>query len=85
MFRYDVTNELATISVPALIIAANKDRLTRPDASVCMQQHIPNAELLMLKPGILQALLERHKEVNGAASSFSQKLIPNRYGGESSI
>jgi pimeloyl-ACP methyl ester carboxylesterase len=74
MFRYDVTDKLPNIAVPTLIIAANKDRLTRPDASEYMERHIPNAELVMLTPGNHQALFERHKEVNEAAAQFIQKL-----------
>ncbi len=75
MFGYDVTNDLPGITIPTLVIGANKDRLTRPDASVYMAQHIPNAELVMLQPGNHQALLERHKEVNEAAERFVLKLI----------
>ncbi len=74
MFRYDVTKELADINIPTLIIAANKDRLTRPDASEYMKAHIPNAELITLVPGNHQALLERHSEVNEVAERFIQKL-----------
>lgn len=75
MFRYDVTGELPGIKVPTLIIGANKDRLTRPDASEYMNSHIPGAELVMLAPANHQALLERHKEVNEAAERFIQKLV----------
>jgi pimeloyl-ACP methyl ester carboxylesterase len=74
MFRYDVTRELPGITVPVLIIAANKDRLTRPDASVYMHQQIPNAELVTVTPGNHQALLERHAEVNVAAERFIEKF-----------
>jgi pimeloyl-ACP methyl ester carboxylesterase len=74
MFRYDVKKQLADIKVPALIIAAGKDRLTRPDASIYMKEHIPNAEMVMLTPGNHQALLERHSEANEAAERFIQKL-----------
>ncbi len=74
MFRYDVTKQLADIKVPTLIIASSKDRLTRPDASIYMKEHIPNAELVMLAPGNHQALIERHTEANEAADRFIQKL-----------
>jgi pimeloyl-ACP methyl ester carboxylesterase len=74
MFGYDVTKALSTIQVPTLIVGADKDRLTRPDASEYMQKRIPNAELVMLTPGNHQALLERHHEVNEAAQHFIQKL-----------
>src|SRR4051794_11758903 len=48
MFRFDVTNELAHITVPTLIIAAIKDRLTRPDASVYMKERISNSKLVVV-------------------------------------
>ena len=51
MFRYDVTRDLPSITVPTLIIGANIDRLTRPDASAYMKEHMPNAELITVVPG----------------------------------
>jgi pimeloyl-ACP methyl ester carboxylesterase len=74
MFRYDVTKELPSIKVPALIIAANKDRLTRPRASEYMREHLPDAELVTVKPGNHQGLLERHDEVHEAANRFIERL-----------
>jgi pimeloyl-ACP methyl ester carboxylesterase len=74
MFRYDVTNDLSRIKEPALIIGANKDRLTRPDASKYMNEHIPGSRLLMLTPANHQGLLERHQEVNDAVLQFIQSL-----------
>ncbi|MCF6406636.1 alpha/beta hydrolase [Chitinophaga filiformis] len=74
MFRYDVTNELPAIQVPVLIIGADKDRLTRPDASEYMRKHLPNAELIVVAPGNHQGLLERHREVNAAAEKFIERL-----------
>jgi pimeloyl-ACP methyl ester carboxylesterase len=74
MFRYDVTNELSGITVPTLIIGANKDRLTRPDASEYMSRHIPGAQLVMLQPANHEGLLERHEEVNEAAERFVRTL-----------
>jgi len=74
MFRYDVTKELPTITVPTLIIAANKDRLTKPVASQYMKEQLPNAELVVVTPGNHQGLLERHEQVNEAAARFIQKL-----------
>jgi pimeloyl-ACP methyl ester carboxylesterase len=74
MFRYDVTSELSNITVPTLIIAADKDRLTKPDASVYMQEHMPNAKILNVSPGNHQALIERHSEVNEAVARFMQHV-----------
>jgi pimeloyl-ACP methyl ester carboxylesterase len=74
MFQYDVTKELPAISLPVLILAANKDRLTRPFASKYMKDHIPGAELVTVAPGNHQSLIERHREVNEAAERFIQSL-----------
>ncbi len=74
MFGYDVTNDLPYLTIPTLVIGANIDRLTRPDASVYMKEHMPNAELAMMQPGNHQALLERHGEVNEAAQRFILQL-----------
>jgi pimeloyl-ACP methyl ester carboxylesterase len=75
MFRYDVTNDLPNITVPALIIAADRDRLTRPFASQYMKDHMPNSELVTVAPGNHQGLVERHAEVNLAAEAFVRKLV----------
>lgn len=74
MFKYDVTKQLPAIRVPALILAADKDRLTKPVASEYMQEHIPNAQLVGVSPGGHQGLIERHKEVNEAAERFIDSL-----------
>jgi pimeloyl-ACP methyl ester carboxylesterase len=74
MFRYDVSRELKDIKEPALIIAANRDRLTRPFASTHMKAAMPNARLAMMQPGNHQALIERHAEVNASAEGFIRSL-----------
>lgn len=74
MFKYDVTKDLPSIAVPALIVAANEDRLTRPFASEFMRDGIPNAKMVVVSPGNHQALIERHHEVNEAAEHFIRGL-----------
>jgi pimeloyl-ACP methyl ester carboxylesterase len=74
MFKYDVSKQLPTIDIPTLIIAADKDRLTRPDASKHMAGQIPNAHLSTVKPGNHQGLIERHFEVNKIAEHFISEL-----------
>lgn len=75
MFKYDVTKEMPTIQVPALVIAADKDRVTKPVASEVINQSLPNAQLVVVQPGGHQGLLERHQEVNQAAGQFIGTLI----------
>ena len=74
MFKYNVTEQLPTIQVPALIIAADKDRLTKKEASQYMKDHLPNAAIVTVSPANHQGLVERHKEVNEAAEKFIKQL-----------
>ncbi|MFN7119449.1 MAG: alpha/beta fold hydrolase, partial [Saprospiraceae bacterium] len=74
MFEYDVTPDLPNLQVPTLVLAADKDRLTKPEASAHMHQTMPNAQLVTVAPGGHQGLLERHAEVNAAAEQFIQSL-----------
>jgi pimeloyl-ACP methyl ester carboxylesterase len=67
---YDVTNDLATLRIPALIFAADSDKLTKPVASEHMHKHIPVSELVTLAPAGHQGLVERHSETNAAAERF---------------
>jgi pimeloyl-ACP methyl ester carboxylesterase len=74
MFRYDVTADLPKMNLPVFIVAADKDRLTKPEASVYMREHLPNAQLITVAPAGHQGLMERHQEVNGAVEQFIKSL-----------
>jgi pimeloyl-ACP methyl ester carboxylesterase len=74
MFKYEVRKELPSIQVPALILGASKDRLTKPVASKIMKELMPNAELVTVAPANHQGLIERHLEVNEAAERFIYNL-----------
>jgi pimeloyl-ACP methyl ester carboxylesterase len=74
MFGYDVSEDLTKIKIPVMIVAANFDRLTQPDAGVHMKQNIVLAELATIAPANHQGLIERHEEVNEAVYKFLNKL-----------
>jgi pimeloyl-ACP methyl ester carboxylesterase len=48
MLRYDATAALKAISVPALVLAGNKDSVCKPEASQRMQRNVPRAQLAKL-------------------------------------
>ena len=75
MFKYDVTDQLSSINIPTLIIAAGKDRLTKPTASQYMHEHIPNSKLEKIHPAGHQGLVERHAEVNAIVEKY---ISPSR-------
>jgi pimeloyl-ACP methyl ester carboxylesterase len=74
MNSYDVTNELKSMPVPALVLSAQSDLLTKPEAGQFMQSSLPNAELVVLAPAGHQSIIERHEEGCRAAADFINGL-----------
>jgi pimeloyl-ACP methyl ester carboxylesterase len=74
MRTYDVTNDLDKITVPALVIAADHDRLTRPEASTFLHGRLQSSMLETISPAGHQGLVERHEESNRAAEQFIKGL-----------
>jgi pimeloyl-ACP methyl ester carboxylesterase len=70
MFNYDATTILKDIKVPTLIVGADTDRLTKLEASVIMNQSIPNSKLVTLSPAGHMGFVERHQEVNKSVEAF---------------
>ncbi|HET6612319.1 MAG TPA: alpha/beta hydrolase [Kofleriaceae bacterium] len=65
---------LATIDVPVLIVAGDRDGFTPPGLSREMAAEIPGAELFMVAGGSHTAPIERPKEVTAAIVSFISRL-----------
>jgi pimeloyl-ACP methyl ester carboxylesterase len=67
---FDVTNHLADINVPALVIGGTHDRVTVPEASEYLAAHLPKAELLLLEGCGHMAMMERHRDFNRRLELF---------------
>jgi pimeloyl-ACP methyl ester carboxylesterase len=74
MFRYDVTKQIEKLKMSALIIAADRDRLTLPEASYTMKNKIGSSQLRELSPAGHQGLVERNEEVNNIVQGFLGSL-----------
>ena len=70
MFRYDATATLATIPVPALIVAGDRDETCTPEASAFMSRTIPNAKLVTLPDSRHCGLFEHHETFHAAVEEF---------------
>jgi pimeloyl-ACP methyl ester carboxylesterase len=70
MFQYDATKVLSRITVPSLVIGADSDRLTKPEASEFMFKNLPESKLLMLSPAGHMGFVELHQEVNMGVDDF---------------
>ncbi len=75
MMRYDAVDVLPTIPVPVLVIAANHDKATLPEASHFITQKIPQAEEVMLAPGGHLGLLEQHGDWLKAVEAFAKRCL----------
>jgi pimeloyl-ACP methyl ester carboxylesterase len=72
--RPDSTEELASITVPALVIVGEDDSLSPPDVARDMQGRIPGAELAVLPHAGHLSNLEAAEEFNAAVASFLARL-----------
>lgn len=70
MMRYDATSVLHSISIPTLVVAADKDSTTKPEASQKIHSAIPNSQLVTLAPAKHLGLLEHHHEYAKAVREF---------------
>jgi pimeloyl-ACP methyl ester carboxylesterase len=70
MLRYDATATLATIGVPTLVVAADRDVTTLPEASRTMADGIPGATLEVLAPGRHMGLVERNERFDAVVADF---------------
>lgn len=72
--RPDATGELASIDVPALVIAGAHDKTSPPDVAAEMAARIPNATLAVLPDAGHLSNLEVPGAFNGALTSFLDGL-----------
>ncbi len=74
MFGYDATEVLATVTVPTLVIAAEGDTTTIPEASQRIAAGVPGAEMVTLSPARHMGLIERHDEFFTALNGFCARI-----------
>jgi pimeloyl-ACP methyl ester carboxylesterase len=67
---FDVADAMADLALPALVLAGSRDRITIPDASRRIAEHMPKAELKVLDGCGHLIMLERHREFNTMLESF---------------
>lgn len=67
---YDVTDKLAGLTVPALVVTGTHDRLTVPKASEYLAEHLPKAELRVFEDCGHMTMLERHDDFNAVLDRF---------------
>jgi pimeloyl-ACP methyl ester carboxylesterase len=71
----DVTELLGEIDVPCLVVSGTHDRLTLPEASEYLAEHLPNARLHMFKGAGHMTMMERHNEFNALLEDFFNEAL----------
>jgi pimeloyl-ACP methyl ester carboxylesterase len=78
MADYDEPLTLQAVPVPTLVVTANLDRLTVPEASVAMSAKAPRAELVRLSPGGHQGVWEQHAQFGRTLIWFTDRCFEHR-------
>jgi len=73
MTRYDVRKELPILDVPTLVVAADSDGTTIPEASDAIAERMPNAELLVLENTRHMGFMEQRMEFADAVAQFHEE------------
>lgn len=76
---FDVVDELGRIRAPALVLAAEEDRMIPVGSSRSMQRQIPGAQLRLIRGAGHMLMLEQPEAVASALSDFFRTL-PDRPG-----
>lgn len=75
--RHTAEDVLPGISVPVLVVGAEKDTFTPPSLSEHMVKSIPNAEYLHVKGGTHTAIVEQPHLINNRLETFLRRHLPH--------
>jgi pimeloyl-ACP methyl ester carboxylesterase len=75
LLTYDVTDHLARIDVPVLVIGGSRDVITPVHLSRHMADVIPDVELVILEGCGHMAPFERHDEVTAHIRKFTERVL----------
>jgi pimeloyl-ACP methyl ester carboxylesterase len=71
--RYDCSDDLDKLAIPALILVGDQDVMTPPDSSRFLQGKMPFSRLTVIPGAGHMVMLERPREVNQAILEFIRK------------
>jgi pimeloyl-ACP methyl ester carboxylesterase len=74
--KLDITEEIAGIRIPALVVSGAEDRMTPPSLSEYLGAHIPGARLVVIPGAGHFVALENPEAFNTALTDFVNSLPP---------
>jgi pimeloyl-ACP methyl ester carboxylesterase len=72
--KQDITAEIAGITIPVLVICGDDDKMTPPDFSRFLADHIPGARISLIENAGHFVMLENPEAVNRVVSDFSAHI-----------
>jgi pimeloyl-ACP methyl ester carboxylesterase len=72
--KHDVTATVSEIRVPTLVICGDEDKMTPPDMSRYLKDHIPGAQLALISNAGHYVMLEDVEEFNKILGTFVESL-----------
>ena len=74
--QIDLAHAIERISVPALVIVGDVDRITPPSSALAIKRKLPQGRMVVLKEAGHCAMLERHTLFNQAVTKFLEQALP---------
>jgi pimeloyl-ACP methyl ester carboxylesterase len=75
LVEMDLSHALAHITVPALVIVGDVDRLTPPASALAIKRMLPNGRMVVFKGSGHCTMLERHAEFNRVVDGFVAEAL----------
>jgi pimeloyl-ACP methyl ester carboxylesterase len=72
--NFDVVDRLATLTTPSLFICGRQDRMTPPERSIYLRNHVAGSELLVIEDAGHNVMVERPQPVADALQAFLAKV-----------
>lgn len=72
--NFDVVDRLPALTVPALFICGREDRMTPPERSIYLHNHVAHSELLLVENAGHNVMLEHPDVVAGSLRAFLDKV-----------
>jgi pimeloyl-ACP methyl ester carboxylesterase len=71
----DLRHVLRRVTVPALVMVGEHDRVTPPSSAVVMAGELPDARLAVIEAAGHMAMLERHDDVSERLGAFAEEVL----------
>jgi pimeloyl-ACP methyl ester carboxylesterase len=75
VLELDFRHALEHITVPALVVVGDVDRITPPTTAKALAHGLPDGKLVVLEGAGHLSMLERHEEFNAIAGEFLERVL----------